>query len=295
MNFLTFLRKLKEFLLRVEHVRQPKISLLIPFQTDDPQRRRVFRWLLKYWQNELPDAEIVIGHSRSKRPFSKTEALNNAADKATGKVLVILDADAYISGEIIERCADRILEELDNHLWYVPYRKLWRLTKEYTDEIVESDPTDPPRVPDPPPPEIIDGDWQLHTYGHRYGAMLMIFPRQALDVIGCFDERFKGWGGEDVALLRALDTLYGKHKTTKNSIFHLWHPKIGNNFIDRVWKGQTRKQANQKLANAYHRATRRPRAMRLLVDEGCRARQRHGRLAKLIFKPSKKVKGGKKK
>jgi glycosyltransferase involved in cell wall biosynthesis len=286
---------LKEFLLRVEHVRQPKISLLIPFQTDDPQRRRVFRWLLKYWQNELPDAEIVIGHSRSKRPFSKTEALNNAADKATGKVLVILDADAYISGEIIERCADRILEELDNHLWYVPYRKLWRLTKEYTDEIVESDPTDPPRVPDPPPPEIIDGDWQLHTYGHRYGAMLMIFPRQALDVIGCFDERFKGWGGEDVALLRALDTLYGKHKTTKNSIFHLWHPKIGNNFIDRVWKGQTRKQANQKLANAYHRATRRPRAMRLLVDEGCRARQRHGRLAKLIFKPSKKVKGGKKK
>jgi hypothetical protein len=124
--------------------------------------------------------------------------------------------------------------------------------------------------------------------------MIMIFPRQALDTIGCFDERFKGWGGEDVALLRALDTLYGKHKTTKNSIFHLWHPKLGNNFVDRIWKGQVRKQANQKLANAYHKATRRPRAMRLLVDEGCRARQRHGRLAKLIFKPSKKLKGGKK-
>lgn len=294
MNYLTFLRKLKEFLdkLIAQPVERPKISLLIPFQTDDPQRRRVFRWLLKYWQSELPDAEIVIGHSRSKRPFSKTEALNNAADKATGKVLVILDADAYISGAIIERCADRILEELENHLWYVPYRKLWRLTEEVTEEIIESDPADPLRVPDPPPLEWIDGDWQLHSYGHRYGAMIMIFPRQALNVIGCFDERFRGWGGEDVAFLRAMDTLWGKHKTTNNSIFHLWHPKIGHNFTNRQWKGQQGPQPNQKLANAYHKATRRPKAMRHLVDEGCRARQRHGRLARLVFKPSQKIKKG---
>jgi len=204
---------LKEFLLRAEQeqVQRPKISLLIPFQTDDPQRRRVFKWLLKYWQSELPDAEIIIGHSRSNRPFSKTEALNNAADKATGSVLVILDADAYLDGAIIDRCADRILEELDNHLWYVPYRKLWRLTEEITEEIIESDPTDPLRLPDPPPLEDIDGDWQLHSYGHRYGAMIMIFPREALDILGCFDERFRGWGGEDVAFLRAMDTLWGKH------------------------------------------------------------------------------------
>lgn len=293
MNFSTFLKKLKEFLLRVEEgPKRPKISLLIPFQTDDPQRRRVFKWLLKYWQHELPDAEIIIGHSRSNRPFSKTEALNNAADKATGKVLVILDADAYIDGAIIERCADRILEELDNHLWYVPYRKLWRLTEEVTEQIVSGDPEDPFRIPDPPPLEWIDGDWQLHTYGHRYGAMLMIIPRQALEVLGCFDERFRGWGGEDVAMLRALDTLYGKHKTTNNSIFHLWHPKIGQNFRNRAWKGQDRTQPNQKLAHKYHQATRRPHAMRRLVDEGCRARQRHGRLARLIFKPSQKVKKG---
>ncbi len=292
MNFLTFLKRLKEFLVKLKEqpANQPKISLLIPFQSTDPQRRKVLKWVIKYWQNELPDAEIVIGRSRSNRPFSKTEALNNAADKATGKVLVILDADAYISGEIINRCADRILEELDNHLWYVPYRKLWRLTKEITEQIVESDPADPLRLPDPPPLEYIDGDWQLHSYGHRYGAMLMMFPREALDVLGCFDERFRGWGGEDVAFLRAMDTLWGKHKTTKNSIYHLWHPKIGDNFRNRVWEGQHRTQPNQKLANLYHKATRRPKMMRHLVDEGCRARQRHGRIARLIFKSSQKIK-----
>ena len=130
---------------------RPKISLLIPFHSNDAQRKRTFKWLLKYWKHELPDAEIVVGHSRS-RPFSKTEALNNAARKASGRVLVILDADAYMPGKIIERCADRIIEELDNHLWYVPYRHLWRLNKEISKKIITSDPENPLRLSSPPHP-----------------------------------------------------------------------------------------------------------------------------------------------
>src|SRR3954471_23510359 len=103
--------------------KQPKVSLLIPFSAAHQIRQRTFKWLLKYWANELPDAEIVVGHSGGK-VFCKGKALNNAARKATGKILVILDADAYLPGIIINRCADRILEEIDHHLWYVPYRHL---------------------------------------------------------------------------------------------------------------------------------------------------------------------------
>jgi predicted glycosyltransferase involved in capsule biosynthesis len=252
--------------------RRPKISILIPFQTKNHRRKKVFDWLLTYWKHELPEAEIIIGHSRSK-PFCKTEALNNAAEIATGKVLVILDADAYLPGRIIERCADRILEEKENHLWYVPYRHLYRLNKEITEKIIESNPKNPLRLPSPPPKEYLDDDGQKSTYGHRYGAMIMIFPREALEVIGCFDERFKGWGGEDIALLRALDTLYGKHKTTHNDILHLWHPFIGANYKSRIWKNQD-VQFNSRLANKYNKATRHPSEMRHLVHDGCKARHK---------------------
>jgi hypothetical protein len=249
------------------------MSLLIPFRSDNKDRQRAFQWVRRYWKRELPDAEIVIGRSRSK-PFCKTEALNDAAAHARGRVLVVLDADTYMPGSILDRCADRILEELANHLWYVPYRHLYRLNKAATQRVIESKPSDPLRFPSPPLPEDLDGDGMKSSYGHRYGAMVTIFPREALDVLGCFDERFKGWGGEDVALLRALDTLYGKHKTTQNDVLHLWHPVIGADYKSRAWTGQRGGKRNDELSNAYNRATRNPSQMRRLVDEGCAFRKR---------------------
>lgn len=279
MSFLTYLRRLRDYLRRlllgeihhkppIEH--RPKISILIPFKTDNYERKEAFKWLLKYWTHELPEAEIIVGRSR-KKPFCKTEALNDAARRSRGKILVVLDADAYMDGTVIERCADRILEELaeGERLWFVPFRHLYRLNRRITREILASDPTNPLRISTPPPPEDIDNTGQQSGYGHRYGAMVTIFPREALRLLGCFDERFRGWGGEDIALLRALDTLYAKHKTTNNAVFHLWHPVIGHDYKSRVWKGQD-KQYNSNLANSYHRATRHPSQMRELVDAGCR-------------------------
>jgi len=276
-----FLKRLKRYFLVIflgnpdpPVVEQPKISLLIPFTSKNKDRNASFNWLVRYWRNELPEAEIVVGTSKS-RPFCKGEALNDAARKATGKVLVIIDADAYLDGVIIDTAANEILENIDNHLWLVPYRRLYRLTKQITREILQSDPRDPMRVPDPPPEDWVQNQGHSQRYGHRYGAMIMMFPREALDVIGCFDERFKGWGGEDVALVRALDTLWGKHKSTDNSIFHLWHNVIGKDYRTRSWEGQ--KHSNAKLAMRYHRASRKPSEMRELVKEACKFKRHKGK------------------
>ena len=258
---------LKLFIGRLE--KHPKISLLIPISSHNSKDRRVIlRWLLRYWKAELPHAEVIIGYSNSKI-FCKGEALNKAAKRAKGKVLVVLDADAYMSGKVINRCANKILDNLDNHLWYVPYRHLYRLNKKITKKILASSPDNPLRIPSPPPIEDLDIHCGLNSkYGHRYGAMVMMFPREALDVLGGFDERFKGWGGEDVALLRALDTLYGKHKTTNNDVLHLWHSFIGTSYRTRMWKGQISSNTNQALANSYHKATRHPSKMKKIIDDG---------------------------
>ena len=61
-----------------------------------------------------------------------------------------------------------------------------------------------------------------------------------------------------------------KHKTTKNAIYHMWHPIIGNTYLDKQWSGQTEYNPNNKLAMKYHRATNHPSMMRALVDEGCK-------------------------
>lgn len=276
MNCLMFLKRLRLFFLDIFFpVKEtPKISLLIPFSSKDPIRKRNLQWLLRYWRHELPDAEIIIGKSRSKI-FCKEEALNDAVRKSSGKVLVILDADAYLPGHVINRCADRILEELHHghHLWYVPYRRLYRLRLKITELIIESNPANPLRLSSPPPHWTIENSGDKVKYGHRYGAMIMMFPRKAYHILGCFDERFRGWGGEDIALLRALDTLFGKHKTTDNDILHLWHPYLGESYQTRKWAGQTASNSNGELASRYNKAGRRPSEMRRLVDEGRRFRK----------------------
>jgi len=249
---------------------QPKISLLIPFSSTDETRERSFKWLLKYWRHELPDAEIIIGRSDS-HVFCKAEALNDAFRKSTGKIIVIMDSDAYISGTVIKRCVDRIIEERErgHRLWYVPYRRLYRLTKEATKLVLHSDPRHPYRFPEHPLAHQYENSGDVSKYGHRYGAMCTIVPREAIELLGGFDERFnKGWGGEDIALLKALDTLYAKHKTTKNSIFHLWHPYYGNSYKTRTWAKQDIPSGNMHLANRYHHANDNPSEMRKLIDEG---------------------------
>lgn len=194
MSYSTFSRKLKEFFLSIfRKKRLPTISLLIPFSTKNKMRKRVLKWLIDYWKHELPEAEIVIGHCKS-RVFCKGEALNNAFKKASGEIIVIIDSDAYLDGNVIRRCTRRILEErkYGNRLWYVPYRHLYRLTKRTTEKILESSPECPLRLSSPPPPCSYESNGHKSKYGHRYGAMCMIFPREAIEILGCFDERFKG-------------------------------------------------------------------------------------------------------
>ncbi len=274
MHCTMFSKKLKILLARLGLRKHPKLSLLIPFSSKDRIRRQHFKWLLKYWKHELPDAEIIIGKSHS-RVFCKGEALNHAFKRSTGQVIVVLDADAYMEGNIINYCADRIIENLDNHLWYVPYRYLYRLTAKATQLVVNSDPEHPFRIPNPPPPWFVENQGDMIKYGSRYGAMVTMFPREAMKVIKCFDERFKGWGGEDIAFLRALDTLYGKHKTTNNAVSHLWHPFVGGTYKTRMWADQKYPNANGELASRYNTATRDIQKMENIINESYNFYKKH--------------------
>lgn len=258
------------------------ISILVPFHCNDPesQRAKNWTWLKKYWHAQLPSAEIVMGtDARSENeqvPFSKACAVNDAASRATGDVFVIVDADGYIGAEEVLQCVEdiRTARKQGKRLWFVPYRKFYRLNEFASNLLLESSPKVPKQFSTPPLPCYIQSsDGSL--FGHWYGAVIQIMPREAFYEVGGWDERFRSWGGEDHAAMRATDTLWWPHKTLPGQVLHVWHPMISPNGIlpwvswkERMWERQTTTGDNDKLSGRYYGAQGDKKRMRKLVDEG---------------------------
>lgn len=269
---------------------QHLISLLVPMGGEDRFRHADWSWLERYYRDHLGcEAEIIVGRDRrsDKRwyrrplPFSKTTAINDAFRRSHGDIIVLLDTDCYIDTKVITHCADRIRAAHKRHvrLWFVPYREIYRLTAKATREVLASEPWHPLRFSTPPPREDYeDNQGSGPSTGHRYGAMIMIMPREAFECVGGMDPRFRGWGGDDVSFLHALDALWSwpnGHKNTPNDVLHLWHPKHDSPWGDdrspwriRMWVNQIEAGINDWLAMCYASAAKSPKSMRKLVDDG---------------------------
>lgn len=244
------------------------ISILIPFRDDDGTRTPVYEWLVRYWKAQLPGAQIVRGHNDG-QPFSKTSAFNDARSRAKGDVIALIDADCYLDAKVLLHCATEIRRERrrGRRLWFIPYRHFYRLTDLATSHVLASAPSHPLKFPSPPDPRDTDNEPEAASHGHWWGALAQVMPAEAFDLVGGTDPRFTGWGHEDVAFMRALDTLWCKHKTTPNQILHLWHPVIRTASKLKLWPGQLDSRESNLLAGRYYAAFGDPRLMRRLVNE----------------------------
>ncbi len=269
------------------HFRRRGISILIPFRFTGSrdkygrllgkERLNNMKWLRRYWEVQLPDAEIIMGDDPDyDRTFSKSVAVNDAARKAKGDIFVIVDADGFVSPKTILHCAKEIRKarKKGRKLWFVPYRQFYRLTEVASKLLLASDPADPFPFTEPVQSEytLKDNDPKI---GHWYGAMIQIMSREAFELVGGWDERFRGWGGEDHAAMRAMDTLYGLHKTCPGQVLHVWHPQLGPrgaatsvHWSERMWEKQAQIGANDRLSHKYYGAQGDPVRMRKLVDAG---------------------------
>jgi hypothetical protein len=243
------------------------IVLLVPFRSDGERRTETWEWLRRYWQFWLPSAEVLMGRDEH-YPFCKTGAVNEAFCRSRGDIIVVLDADCYIDSAVILSCARQIRTARRRHrkMWFIPYRHFYRLTEAASRLVLSSPPDDPCRFSSPPPAADTE-ESSGQSFGHWYGALIQIMPREAFVAAGGMDERFAGWGGEDISFMNAVDTLYAPHRTTRNQTLHLWHPHIGTLHVEREWAGQEGPGANNRLAVRYQGAFGRPDRMRELTRE----------------------------
>lgn len=251
-----------------EHHRGRGISLLVPFKDDGTGRQEIFDWLRAYYRHHLPHAEFIVG-TDWERPFSKAVAVNAAASRANGDVFVLLDADCYIDPDVIEDCAHhiRLQRMIGRRRWYVPYRRLFRLTRESTQWLMCVSPREGMYYSDPPNPwDIENAAEDEYDHGHWYGALIQIMPREAFELVGGMDERFRGWGSEDVSFVMAVDTLFAKYRTTDNMVLTPWHGVRGERH-HRMWEGQESPDVNSNLGMRYRRAWGDAEAMAALVLE----------------------------
>src|SRR3954462_5783937 len=93
-----------------------KVSIIIPFQTDNGPRAEAFKWIKQYYELVMPEAELCLG-TIDKDEINKSKAVNLAAKKATREIFVIADADVLFDPKLIVEAID----VLNEAAWVVPF------------------------------------------------------------------------------------------------------------------------------------------------------------------------------
>jgi hypothetical protein len=175
-------------------------------------------------------------------PFNKSWGFNIAARLAQRPILIVGDADviaAHTLAAAVERCRDGVAA-------VKPYRRMVDLTPEETERVRSGEWAFLPwRSAGAPPSREGQNEYVVFAGG------LFVMRRDAYLSLGGFDERFRGWGGEDDAMSVKLSR--ARIPTTeinREPALHFWHPRSQETTF-----GQPHYQANARLLADYETCT----------------------------------------
>jgi hypothetical protein len=143
--------------------------------------------------------------------------------------------------------------------WMLPWERLVWVSESDTQRILALKPDQPLR----------DVEGLTARSEHRHAeppGSLQLVPREAFELTGGYDERFRGASGGDSSFFWAAETLYGRHVRGSAVLLALWHARLSTR-AGRVWEGQTDANMHKPLENQYKEAWRDPREMRKIVAE----------------------------
>lgn len=220
--------------------RSRKVSVLVPYRSDGGSRDAAWSWVSHRWQATFPHWELVVGECPD-GPWRKGAAVRDAANKATGDVLVVADADVWTDG--ISEAVQAVYEGVG---WAIPHYHVHRLTEGATARILAGG--------------ELHGNTTRKPYPGFAGGGMFLLRRETLEQVPV-DPRFGGWGQEDEAASLALTCLAGRPYRGTAPLWHLWHepaPRL---------TGYAGSAESIALLKRYKTAARSPRAMRALLAE----------------------------
>lgn len=214
--------------------------ILVPRRAGIRERDEIWEWCRRRWEQVHPDLAIYEGH-HDDGPFNRSAAINLAArladEDGPWDLAVIIDADIFIEPAQVIAAIARAAET-GRVTW--AFQEWVGLTRDAAKRLIAGDPSQP-------------GDIRRADVEKRNPiswSCCFVVPRAVFDDIGGFDERFSGWGWEDLAFQAAVVGLHG-HERLAGDLYHLWHPRhpgLGEDGIN--------KRRNRQLGRRYMYALR---------------------------------------
>lgn len=219
------------------------VAVVIPWRGGQPAREYHHRIVREHLYSIYPDAHHLdadTGHQLFNRAASRNAGVR-LAEQAGADVVILCDADTLPQpGPLAEA-----VSSADDGRLHLPYTYYRGLSEQGTRDHLAGG------FPEECETELAH-EWAT-------GGCMVVTPN-AWWQAGGMDERFIGFGHEDVAYRIAADTLLGPTVKHPGTIVHLWHPKS-------MGLGTPQHTANGQLCERYNHANGHPDAMRALIAE----------------------------
>ncbi len=182
---------------------------MIPYKTqNDSHRELLWSIVRQRYEMLMPELEICLGLDDSPL-YNRARAINNAAQKASGDIFLITDADVVFPKSLIPK----IIYVSGLYPWAVPFTRGLKLNRSATERLIKDG------IPEEPVVQDTDAEFIMPFAG----PLMNIVTRESFENIRGMDERFEGWGGEDDAMRISLNAVCGQYCRIKGDIWHLWH------------------------------------------------------------------------
>lgn len=224
------------------------VAILVPRRAGIADRDRLWDFARTWWERDFPDWELVEGH-HDVGPFNRSAAINDAAHQVGDwGAAVIIDADVLADPDTVRTAVDVALA---TDRMVLAYNERIHLSQKGTERVLAG----------------FQGNWKSSAMVSQRltdsCSSCVVVSRALWDKVAGFDERFEGWGWEDVAFRIACETFSGRPMITLGStLWHLWHRTSHENN-----RAEPTFVANKARGDRYKAAHMNEAAVQELLDE----------------------------